>query len=66
MLWSWPGMPTWGYALMTAGTMLFWGLVLFGLIVVVHWLGREKRSTAEPPLPSGSPGRAVVIALPRR
>jgi hypothetical protein len=41
MMWSWPGMPnTWGYALMTVGTMLFWILVIFGAIVVARHLGR--------------------------
>jgi hypothetical protein len=44
MMWSWPEMPAaWIYALMTAGMILFWTLVIFGAIVLVHCLGRENR-----------------------
>lgn len=53
MMWSWPGMPAWGYALTTAGMIVFWTLVIFGAIVLVHYLGREKQpEVGHPGLPS--------------
>jgi hypothetical protein len=45
MIWSWPEMPAWGYALTTAGMILFWTLVIFGAIVLIHYLGRDDSST---------------------
>jgi hypothetical protein len=44
MIWSWPEMSAWSYALTTAGMILFWTLVIFGAIVLVHYLGRDKAS----------------------
>ena len=56
MTWSWPGIPAaWGYALATAGMILFWTLVIFGAIVLVHYLGRENRSAEGPAVPSSPP-----------
>jgi hypothetical protein len=45
MIWSWPEMSAWSYALTTAGMILFWTLVIFGAIVLVHYLGRDNAST---------------------
>lgn len=36
----------WGYALMTVSMVLFWGLVIFGVIALVRYLGRQDRSAA--------------------
>jgi hypothetical protein len=44
MIWSWPEMSAWSYALTTAGMILFWILVIFGAIVLVHYLGRDNAS----------------------
>lgn len=54
MTWTWPGPSSLGYALTTAGMILFWTLVIFGAIVVMHRLGRENL-----PAPAvGQPGPA--------
>jgi len=37
-------MNEWGYALMTVGMVLFWGLVTFGVIALVRYLGRGNGS----------------------
>jgi hypothetical protein len=42
---SWPAPLTWQYALTTAGMILFWTMAIFGAIVVVHYLGRERPAT---------------------
>ena len=40
------GMDGWGYALMTVSMVLFWGLVIYGVIAMVRYLGRQDRSVA--------------------
>jgi hypothetical protein len=42
---SWPAPLTWQYALTTAGMILFWTMAIFGAIVLVHYLGRERPAT---------------------
>jgi len=41
------GMNGWGYALMTVSMVLFWGLVIFGVIALVRNLGRQDRTSVE-------------------
>lgn len=45
MMLSWPAPLTWQYALTTAGMILFWTMAIFGAIVLVHYLGRERPAT---------------------
>jgi putative membrane protein len=53
MWWYGPGMGGWGFALMAVGTVLFWTLVVLGVIAVVRYLVRgsdrvpEARPTPE-------------------
>ena len=56
MMWSSPAPLTWQYALTTAGMILFWTLVIFGAIVLVHYLGRERPATVA----VGGTGRTVI------
>jgi putative membrane protein len=39
-MWYDDHMSGWGYALMGIGTVLFWGLVIAGIVVLVRYLGR--------------------------
>lgn len=41
------GMNGWGYALMTVSMVLFWGLLIVGVIALVRYLGRQDRSAVE-------------------
>ncbi|MEK6439193.1 SHOCT domain-containing protein [Pseudonocardia sp. T1-2H] len=41
----------WGYGLMSVSMVLFWGLIIFGVIALVRYLGRSDRSTAARPTP---------------
>ena len=44
MFWYGNGMGGWGYALMTVGTILFWGLVIAGVILLVRYLARGPQA----------------------
>ena len=51
MWWYGPSMNGWGYVLMTASMVLFWALVIFGVIALVRYLSRADRVTAAQPTP---------------
>ncbi|MDQ2790907.1 MAG: hypothetical protein DLM60_04070 [Pseudonocardiales bacterium] len=51
MWWYGHGMSGWGYALMTASMVLFWALVIFGVVALVRYLGRGEGPTASRPTP---------------
>jgi len=53
MWWYGPGTGGWGLAFMTVGMILFWALIILGLIAIVRYLqtiggrSREVRATPE-------------------
>jgi putative membrane protein len=51
MWWYGPGMNAWGYGLMTVSMVLFWALVIFGVVALVRYLSRSDRAGAAPPTP---------------
>lgn len=54
MYWYGNGIGGWGYALMTIGTVLFWGAVIFGIVALFRYGRRDapqRREPAGPPLP---------------
>jgi putative membrane protein len=57
MYWYGSGMSGWGYALMTVSMVLFWGAVIFGLVMLVRYIGRSGQPPAVPrsPQSAGSP-----------
>ena len=47
MFWYGYGMSGWGYALMTISMVLFWALVIFGVVALVRYLARgDQQPTA--------------------
>lgn len=44
MFWYGNGMSGWGYALMTVGTVLFWGLIIVGVVALFRYAGRTPQS----------------------
>ncbi|HET9139284.1 SHOCT domain-containing protein [Actinophytocola sp.] len=44
MFWYGNGMSGWGYALMTVGMVLFWGLLIVAVVVLVRYLGHTTQS----------------------
>jgi putative membrane protein len=47
MNWYGTGMGGWGYTLMIANTVLFWALIIGGVVVLLRYLGRAGRQ--DPP-----------------
>ena len=45
MMYYGPGMGAWGYLLMTVNMLLFWGLVIAGIVVLVRYVGTNKSAT---------------------
>jgi putative membrane protein len=45
MWWYGPGMNAWGYGLMTVSMVLFWSLVIFGVVALARYPGRGNRDT---------------------
>lgn len=46
MYWYGNGMSGWGFALLTVSQILFWGLVIAGVIALVRYLARRSRDSA--------------------
>lgn len=42
MYWYGHGMTGWGYALMAVSTVVFWGLAIFGVLVLARSVGRSS------------------------
>jgi putative membrane protein len=48
MMWGYgSGMGVWGYTLMTISTVLFWALIIGGVIALVRYFARADRSTGD-------------------
>ena len=47
MYWYGSGMSGWGYALMTVSLVLFWGAVIFGIVMLVRYVARSGQPPAE-------------------
>ncbi|MGA5823805.1 SHOCT domain-containing protein [Kitasatospora sp. NPDC094028] len=68
MYWN-DGMNGWGIGLMTVSMLLFWGLVVFGVVALVRHLGRTEqhhpagRPPAVPPPPMTPPERPTPERL---
>ncbi|MGW5723401.1 SHOCT domain-containing protein [Amycolatopsis sp. NPDC003865] len=60
MFWYGNGMGGWGYVLMTVGMVLFWGLVIFGVVALVRVLGRTPQHPTVPP--GGPAGPEQILA----
>lgn len=43
MYWYGNGMGGWGYALMTVSMVLFWGLVILGVVALIRYLTRAPQ-----------------------
>lgn len=51
MWWHGLAVTPWGYALTTVGMVLFWQLAVFGMIIMVRYLGHPNQSVAARPVP---------------
>lgn len=48
MFWYGNGMNGWSYVLMAAGMVVFWALVVIGVVALVRYFGRESRAVVIP------------------
>ncbi len=46
MFWWGQGMNGWGYALMSVSMVLFWGVVILGIVALVRYLTRSSQPDA--------------------
>lgn len=52
MYWYGDHMSGWGYGFMTLSMVLFWGLVVAGVVLLVRYLGRDQGPPSEPAGPA--------------
>jgi putative membrane protein len=62
MMYYGPVASGWGYLLVTMNMVLFWGLIIAGIVALVRLL---NRSTPPHPADPGSPGQAEAILAER-
>jgi len=65
MYWYGSGMGGWGYGLMIVSMVLFWGLIVAGVVALVRYLGRPGQRTGSGPGP-GYGGRGPGDSWPGR
>ncbi|MDD7969375.1 SHOCT domain-containing protein [Actinomycetospora lemnae] len=51
MWWYGPGMNGWGYGLMTISMVLFWALIIFGIVALIRYIGRAGQVSTDRPTP---------------
>lgn len=65
MFWYGNGMSGWGYALMTVGMVLFWGLVIVGAVALVRYAGRADREISTSPAREWPPEQVLANRFAR-
>ena len=51
MGWYGPGMNGWGFGLMTVSMVLFWALIIFGIVALARYIGRAGQIPTDRPTP---------------
>ena len=65
MMWFDHDVGGWGYAGMAISMVVFWGLVIAGLVVLVHYLARSERPRGGPPADRSSPEQVLAERFAR-
>lgn len=52
MFWYDHNMGWWGYAGMAIGMVLFWALLIAGIVVLIRFIAGDRQSTSPTPAPS--------------
>lgn len=63
MFWYGDGMSSWGYVLMTIGMVVFWALIIFGIMMLVR--AAAPRSTPPPSTQAPTPEEVVAMRFAR-
>ena len=62
MFWWGEGMSWWGYVLMSVSMVLFWGVVILGIVALVRYLGHSAQTAGG----TGRPDRSAEQVLAER
>jgi len=65
MFWYGDGMSGWGIALMTVSTVLFWGLVIVGIVALVRYASRSPQQTGLPQADRRAPDQVLADRFAR-
>lgn len=65
MFWYGNGMSSWGYTLMTVSMVLFWGLVIFGVVALIRYLTRAPQRSAGAEAPRPAPEQILAERFAR-
>jgi putative membrane protein len=65
MNWYGTGMSGWGYVLMIANMVLFWGLIIGGVVMLVRYLGRPGRQDTTGGTQQAAPERILAERFAR-
>jgi putative membrane protein len=66
MMWFDHDVSGWGYAGMAISMVLFWGLVIAGIVVLVRYLARSEQPRGGPPAdPAPSPEQVLAERFAR-
>ena len=65
MFWYGDGMNGWGHAAMAVSMVLFWGLVIAGVVVLVRYLGRDTQSPLSSPPHRHTPEQVLAERFAR-
>ena len=64
MMYWYNGPSGWGYALMVVSMVLFWGLVIGGVVWLARWAGSDRRGP-EPPSRARDPRQVLAERFAR-
>jgi len=65
MYWYGDHMSGWGYALMTVTMVIFWGLLIVGIVALVRYLSRGGQPTGAPPAQRPTPDQVLAERFAR-
>ena len=65
MFWYGNGMSGWGYVLMTVSMVLFWALVIAGVVALVRYLGRDTQAAFTSPPQRHTPEQVLAERFAR-
>ncbi|WIX98032.1 SHOCT domain-containing protein [Amycolatopsis mongoliensis] len=65
MFWYGNGMNEWGYVLMTVSMVLFWGLVILGIVVMIRYLAQASQRRGKAGTPRLTPERLLAERFAR-
>jgi putative membrane protein len=60
MWWYGNGMGAWGYTLMTVSNVLFWALIIVGLIALVRYVSRGRGDSVQTAAPQATPEQILA------